>query len=334
MTVLAMEGFEHGNISSVDQSVSLSDTNISTSYGRFGGNGLILGGGNDVCSVNITPNTYSTIYVGFALKCVGWTIGDNWYNSNFINLQSGGYTICGLAVPVDYYIGLFLKTGTGTFSGSIIDTNFIANIGKWDFYEISAVIHATAGSIVLKRNGEIITNLTGLDTDFGYSYFDTFMIRYANNSFYIDDIYITDDGFLGDVRIRGFVPDSNGSTNNFTPSAGSNYQCVDETPDTDDTDYVSSNSPGDIDLYGITTGALADVKGIQVRNSTRKDDAGTREVRAIVRSNGSNYNGDTVEPIDSYSGVCKQIWETDPDDSNAWTQTKLEAAEFGLEIVT
>jgi hypothetical protein len=28
------------------------------------------------------------------------------------------------------------------------------------------------------------------------------------------------------------------------------------------------------------------------------------------------------------------IWETDPDDSNAWTQTKLEAAEFGLEITT
>ncbi|GAF84556.1 unnamed protein product, partial [marine sediment metagenome] len=33
-------------------------------------------------------------------------------------------------------------------------------------------------------------------------------------------------------------------------------------------------------------------------------------------------------------GYEQEIWELDPDDSGAWTQVKLEAAEFGLEITT
>ena len=131
------------------------------------------------------------------------------------------------------------------------------------------------------------------------------------------------------------MPDVDGNSADFTRSIGSNdYECVDETPSNEDTDYISSNTLNHKSIFGITTGALSTVKGIQVNNHVRVDDAGTRKIKAIARSNGADYQGTESEVITSDYLFESDIWELDPDDSGAWTQTKLEAAEFGLEITT
>ena len=62
----------------------------------------------------------------------------------------------------------------------------------------------------------------------------------------VDDLYVLDgtastpanNDFLGDVRVEGLDPNAAGSNAAWTPSAGANYACVNETPPTDDTSYV------------------------------------------------------------------------------------------------
>jgi hypothetical protein len=71
-----------------------------------------------------------------------------------------------------------------------------------------------------------------------------------------------------------------------------------------------------------------------LNNFTRIDQAGTRKITPLIRSNSTDYQGTETDVITSEFKFESEIFETDPDDSNAWTQTKLEAAEFGLEITT
>jgi hypothetical protein len=111
-------------------------------------------------------------------------------------------------------------------------------------------------------------------------------------------------------------------------------ECVDETPSNEDTDYIYSDTLNHKQGFGITTGSLSTVKGIQLNNHCRLDQAGTRKITPLIRSNSTDYSGTETGAIPADYRFESEIFETDPDDSSAWTQTKLEAAEFGLEITT
>jgi hypothetical protein len=148
-------------------------------------------------------------------------------------------------------------------------------------------------------------------------------------------MYVDDTQFHGDCRVKTFVPDSiSGTNNSFTASAGNKDECVDEIPSNEDTDYIVSDTLNHKQTFGITTGVLGTVKAIQLNNHCRLDEAGTRKITPIIRSNGTDYSGTESDEITADYLFESEIWETDPDDSGAWTQTKLEAAEFGLEITT
>jgi hypothetical protein len=109
---------------------------------------------------------------------------------------------------------------------------------------------------------------------------------------------------------------------------------VDDNPPNDDTDYIYSATVTNKSTFGITTGALGSVKGIQLNNRLKVDGLGTRLAKPVVRSNSVDYAGGVFNGITDSWLFYPRIYETDPDDSNPWTQTKLEAAEFGLQIDT
>ena len=79
---------------------------------------------------------------------------------------------------------------------------------------------------------------------------------------------------------------------------------------------------------------MGTVKAIQLNNCCRIDEVGTRKITPLIRSNSTDYSGTETENITADYLFESEVWETDPDDSNVWTQTKLEAAEFGFEITT
>lgn len=57
-------------------------------------------------------------------------------------------------------------------------------------------------------------------------------------------------------------------------------------------------------------------------------------IRMYLRIGGVQYNGDTIALRTNSQNYVSHTWTVDPSDSNPWTDAKINAAEFGIEIVT
>ncbi len=165
----------------------------------------------------------------------------------------------------------------------------------------------------------------------------------GNYSFgHVDDIYILNtsgsenNDFLGDIRVDAIRPNGAGNYTQFIPSAGNNYECIDESQ-FDDSDYVEEQTLGDKDSY-----SYADVPtdlddlsifGVQINNVCKRTEAATsRKMKGFLRTGGSDYEDSAAKDLNDTFSSIESIWENDPSDSNPWTQAKINACEFGIEV--
>ena len=122
----------------------------------------------------------------------------------------------------------------------------------------------------------------------------------------------------------------------FTPSAGSvHYSLVAEAPDDDgDASYVESGTVGHKDLYGYQdlTGTPAAIMAVQLATVARKDDAGSRSLRAVLKSGATTANGATRVLGTSYA-LYDDRFEVDPATGAAWTKAGVDALQAGVEVV-
>jgi hypothetical protein len=157
---------------------------------------------------------------------------------------------------------------------------------------------------------------------------------YYNQEARWDDLYVDDAQFHGNVRVRTFTPDADGVHTDWERSGGANdYEAVDEAVTNEDTDYIKSSTKGHKSSFGITTGAIGVVKGIQLAQHIKAATSGVRRIKPLVRSGGADYNGPVSPVIPAGYKYFTEIFGADPQDSNPWNQTKLEAAEFGLTLL-
>jgi hypothetical protein len=277
----------------------------------------------------------ATIYFGVAIrKDEAGASGYSSSDESLITIYDES-SVRQIRIHTNSSYGLDAYQGDNTLLGSTSNNIFEDN--KWFYLEGKITISATVGVVELKVNGTQVLNLTSQDTKNGSDYIRYFGICaiYNDKETSFDDIYVDDAQFHGDCRVKTFLPDSVSTTNNsFLASAGNKDDCVADNPPTDDTDYIYSSTLNHKQGFGITTGALGTVEAIQLNNFIRDDAAGSRKITPLIRSNSVDYLGTETETITADYLFESEIWETDPDDSNPWTQTKLEAAEFGLEITT
>jgi hypothetical protein len=235
--------------------------------------------------------------------------------------------------------------------GTLLDTSVNAIFqDTWYYIELKVTIHNTTGSYELKVDGVTWFSGTGVDTDFtGTSGANRVSLGSTSSlgtvSFYYDDLYVCDgvdsgiasnpcNDFLGDVRIEALLPIGAGANGDWTRSAGAdNYALVDESAPNDDTDYVYSQTPGQVDTYNFQNLSYSDgeVFGVQVLECVRKDDADDRSVAPVVRSGGTDYIG-TPAPINNSYTYVRQVYQANPNGDVQWTITAVEDAEFGVDL--
>ena len=335
MSLIFMEGFDHFNTRSQLYTkpgwTGSAASAVNIISGRFSGNTLRIEQSLTYV-LKALPSTYSTLYFGtaFQLQAVGTPILSTTYPTFKFSDEAGTAQV---KVTVNASKGLNIYKGDNTLIGSTADNIITSTV--WGYLEIKIIIHATAGEVTIKYNGTQVFSDTAADTKNGTDYINniTFRAVYNNLDTYFDDMWADDAQYHGNCQIKAFVPDTDSATHTaFARSTGSNdYECVDDNPPNDDTDYIYSATLADKSTFLITTGALETVKGVQVNNRAKVTAAGTRKIKTLVRSNGADYQGAEEDVTATYK-FNSDIWETDPDDSNPWTQTKLEAAEYGLEI--
>jgi hypothetical protein len=257
-----------------------------------------------------------------------------WRNTNYSALKGiislwHDSTLLGHIISDDgqfrFYTGVANLLAMGSFD-SLADTTYLIEL----YYKLAD----SGGRCVLKVNGVTDINYTG-DTkpdantqfnkirlgDYGYNYI------YA----YFDNLILDDAAWIGNTKIQKILPTGAGTTTGWTPSAGNNWDCVDERP-ASDVDYVSINANDAVDTYaaGNMAGTVIFVKCVQVQSRTESDGAPTpTNLKLAVRSGGTDYfSGDKSVPADP-KGLYN-LWETNPADSAAWEEADVNAVEIGI----
>lgn len=234
--------------------------------------------------------------------------------------------------------------------------NYVANSlrkvndGNWHHIEIALEISTTVGTSSLWVDGELQHSQTGIDTSDGATSLSTYTRFYlaanrlndtAQKVYFSDPIVWDDAGsdFTGALpnhihRIATLFPDGAGNYTQFTPSAGSNFQNVDDAASDDDTTYNVSGTAGHIDTF--TYGAMPwtpDAVFAVVLSTIVRSETNTPNYRAKARISSTDYDGASVATSTTYT-VKEQVWEDSPSTGNDWTEAEINGAEFGYENVS
>jgi len=132
-------------------------------------------------------------------------------------------------------------------------------------------------------------------------------------------------------------PDGDGNRNDFTQLSGlTNYEMVDEAEQDEETSYVSSATALDDDLYTFSNlvSNFTTVYGVQVKMLGRNEDAGRRDISALCRSSTSESNGDVTHFNQDRYRMVSGIFEQNPNGPANWSDTTIDAAEFGITLET
>lgn len=244
---------------------------------------------------------------------------------------------------IDYQV--IRGAGAGTSLGT---AGLSLNVNTWYYVEIRILkdTDGTDGEVTVRHKamsdtGEpsAVITLTGQDTteSEGNDY-DSVRIEHDGSfrDIDIDNLYIdlgtgfTDSSFSGEQLIKLVRPDGAGVDADFTPSAGSNFENVDEADVDDDTTHNETSSAADRDLftYDNPSDGLP-VSAVQVTSIAREVTSSV-PTHSVVRSGaGTEVDGANWGLGASYAGY-HQCEATEPGGA-AWTDSKISDAQFGYE---
>ncbi len=312
-------------------------TKIAVCVGRLGGYGIYINWDTTVYFSPGNLTTNATMIVGFAFKISG-AINNN---SQFLGLYDGANRGVNFRIRTDGEINVYrYDTLLGTTSGANI------GVGAWRYIEVKVVSHDTTGSVVVKVDRDTKLSLTNIDTKVSTNeYHTTFRFTGvaggsgSSRAVRIDDLYCLDgsgsanNNFLGNVRVDTIRPDAAGDSTQLTPSAGSNYECVDEEVCDDDSTYVESATDTHKDLYGTDAAVSGDIFGVQVNTDCRETDATSFDIKTVCKSS-TTESDDAGQAIGSTDYLTRtRILEQDPHTSAAWLAAGVNSAQFGLKVV-
>jgi len=316
---------------------------FSSDYGR-NGNGMKMADWNHVTTFTLLSAPSSNTHImGVALYLPYTGTPTSQWNTPSIALYDGSGT-----KHVSFHLDENRDIDVYDGANSVIATTSGVSIlsQAWYYIEIKAIIDDSVGQIVIKVNGtNILTTTADKDTLNGSNAYVQkvyFSGAYGIANAYWDDFYWLDgsgdaphNDFLGDIRVDVLRPNGAGSHTEFTPSAGSNYQNVDETPGPDDdTTYNDGDTTNDEDSYALgnlPAPSGTTIYGVKSQITARKTDAGDRKCKVITRSGGSDYLGAEISLLDSFQTMA-EIDEDNPDDSSAWEDADVNGMEVGIKV--
>lgn len=208
----------------------------------------------------------------------------------------------------------------------------------WHYYEIRVTV---AGSVSLNLDGAEEIAATGGGT-WGAG-FDRVILDGSTPlpyTLYYDDLYVANidpetPSPLGDVVVTTLWPIADATYSEWTPDTGTDhYARVDEQVADGDTSYVKSDTPGDRDTYAFENiPAMAPaVYAAQLNLMVRKNNAGLREIKPLIRQAAVDYDG-PIDALPTSYDVHSWLLTADPA-GDPWTATTINDDEYGIELVT
>lgn len=295
--------------------------------------------------------TSPTVVVGCAFR---YTVGPN-FCLPFLWVGEAGGAHVGLALETDGTLKVICGTDfwefplTSSRNYSVIDDSRAVALHQdvWYYVELKATIHASAGTWELRVNEETISSGSGVCTrnttypgTGQWNVLGFHQLGYAartGGSYDIDDLYVLDgagssgNDFFGDVEIYAHHPSGAGSSSDWTPTSGDNYEMVDdETPD-DDTTVNATTTVDHADLFEMATmhNPTGEIYGLQIVGGYQKDESGTAQLQQGIKVNGTVYYADTKYPSSGSYCYETDCYSVSPDTGDRFTAEEFNSIEAG-----
>lgn len=310
-----------------------SGVTFGSTTGRFGGGAVNLSNSTQGTGVTTRSATFNSTKLSLAfwlkiqssISSLAWMFGQSSTPGNLWRVGFSGSA-------------MFLANSNQTAS-AVGTINVCDNAWHW----IELQIQQGANPNKLYVDGTLdINSSTNL---WAATAVDRLQINGSGNpgGIYFDDLIAWDDASpglqyssipIGSKRIAVIRPNGDVSGVQFVPNTGStNYTQIDEVA-ADNSDYVSSQTSGDKDLYEyenlpfLPSSITAAVVNSAVENST----AGNINFKNVCKSGATESDGpSTLTPASLTTNQTP--YETDPNTAAAWTKANLDAAQFGITVV-
>lgn len=319
--------------------ISSSQTRFNVGRSFFTG---VSGGGATYGIYNFGTNSTNTVFVTFS----------QYFENSFNQGTIGAFFQLNQAGSAQLFVG-FLDTGTiqvrrGDAGGPIVASfPYAFSNYQWNHWQIKLVIgNGGTGSVHIRRDGSPVDTFftTNIDTqntalDVADSiYFGDYS---GTHNSYLDDFMMYDSSgtevndWVGDIRAYTLLPTSNGSSTDFVPLTGNNWEMVDEQNPDNDTTYNYSSIPGAVDLFNVENlqADPATIFAVTVNVVARKSDAGIRRGTSLLKSGAVTDEGVNTILASSYDSIQK-TYTVDPNTGNLWTKAGVDAIEVGYKVVS
>lgn len=299
--------------------------------GRWAGYCLEFNSDSNYLHSPTALTTQSTIVIGMSVYFTSLMAHE------FLTLYDGATRNCNLRLTAAGELAVYRADtllGTTTTAGLQVNT--------WYFIEFKVLTHPSVGTVEVRVDTAVKLALTAQNTRAGSNNrSDAFRILDAWGQYLrVDDLYCLDNGgaaptdFLGVKQVITIFPDGAGDDADWTPSAGSNYACVDETAVDDNGTYVQSATAGQQDLYAYQdlpgAAMISGISGIQINTDVRRTQSTTYNLYQIAKRTSQSDGSATAISNDAFQTKYR-IMPTDTEGA-AWTEANVNATQFGLAL--
>ena len=287
-----------------------------------------------------TPVALSnTVKFGFTFK-----IGD---------LPASAKSICEMVENSSYQCGVQLQSN-GALTAVRFDISHqptvlqssskILRLNTWYNVKISMTMQDSipADSFIVLINDEEWLNVPATsDTNNGGSAANSLKLGdiTAGYTRYYDDFIMFDpaDPWPFDHRIDTIRPNEVGVTNQWLGSDADsvdNHLLVDDIVPDNDTTYVKSSTVSELDLYNLTSLPITplEIYCVNPCSVMKKEDSGSRTTRAVIRTGGTNFEGDIHYPSAISWSREPSPTTLNPDTGIAWIEADIDALQSGIKI--
>lgn len=291
-----------------------------TQAGRLGGVSI-----NNATFVYTPASAKATLVVGFAYNATG-------YGQTVFEMRDNATQQVTFVTNTDGSVSI-------TRAGTVLGTSAagVVPLGQWNYFEAKVTIDNSAGSYEVRKNGVTVLSGTGKDTQNTANASAT-NILFRSSFCYFDDLYIADtsgtanNDFLGDVNVKAYFPDADGTSEQWTLSAGTDsFALLDDNPADDDATYIETSTTGQTTrVTHQDVGSTDTILAVSHVVLARKTDASATGIKLTQFIGGASYDDGTTPALSTSFTYYERVMDVNPATSGPWSPAAVNAAEFGV----